>query len=57
MAILLNLLLNLGHIIIDSLYDDADIEAKVGCLYGRSNILLRKFYFCSEQVKNRLFSS
>ena len=33
------------------------VKAKVGCLYGRSNILLRKFYFCSERVKNRLFSS
>ena len=37
--------------------DEADIKAKVGCIYGRSNILLRKFYFCSERVKNRLFSS
>ena len=33
------------------------VKAKVGCLYGRSNILLRKFYFCSERVQNRLFSS
>ena len=47
----------LGHIITDNLCDEADIKAKVGCLYGRSNILLRKFYFCSERVKNRLFSS
>ena len=47
----------LGHIITDNLCDDADIKAKVGCLYGRSNILLRKFYFCIECVKNRLFSS
>ena len=30
---------------------------KVGCFYGRNNILLKKFYFCSERVKNRLFSS
>ena len=30
----------------------------VYCLmYGRSNIQLRKFYFCSERVKNMLFSS
>ena len=42
----------LGHIITDNLCDDADIKAKVGCLYCRSNILLRKFYFCSERVKN-----
>ena len=47
----------LGHIITYNLCDEADIKAKVGCLYGRSNILLRKFYFCSERVKNRLFSS
>ena len=46
----------LGNIITDNLCDEAGIKAKVGCLYGRSNILLRKFYFCSERVKNRLFS-
>ena len=46
----------LGHIITDNLCDEADIKAKVGCLYGRSNILLTKFYFCFERVKNRLFS-
>ena len=46
----------LGHnIITDNLCDEHDITANVGCLYGRSNILLRKFYFCSERVKNRLF--
>ena len=37
----------LGHIITDNLCDEADIKAKVGCRYDRSNILLRKFYFCS----------
>ena len=37
---------DLGHIITDNLCDD--INAKVGCIYGRSNILLRKFYFWSE---------
>ena len=47
----------LGHIITDNLCNEPDIKAKVGCLYGRSNILLRKFYFCSELVNNRLFSS
>ena len=47
----------LGHIITDNLCDEPDIEAKVGCLYGRNYILLRKFYFCSGRVKNRLFSS
>ena len=47
----------LGNIFTDNLCDEPDIKAKVGCLYGRSIILLRKFYFCSERVKNRLFSS
>ena len=36
----------LGHIITDNLCDD--INAKVGCIYGRSNIMLRKFYIWSE---------
>ena len=44
-------------IITDNLCDETDIKAKVGCHNGRSNILLRKFYFCSERVENRLFSS
>ena len=26
-------------------------------LYARSNMLRRKFYFCSDQVKNKLFSA
>ena len=46
----------LGQIITDNLCDEPDIKAKVGCLYGRSNILLRKFYFCSERVKNRILN-
>ena len=53
----LSLSLSLSHIITDNLCDVAGIKAKVGCFFGRSNILLRKFYFCSERVKNRLFSS
>ena len=36
----------LGHIITDNFCDESDIKSKVGCLYARSNILLRKFYFC-----------
>ena len=35
----------LGHIIIDNLCDEPDIKAKVGCIYGRSNILLRNSTF------------
>ena len=35
----------LGHIITDNLCDGPDIKARVGCLYGRSNILLRNSTF------------
>ena len=44
----------LGHIICDDLLDENDIKSKERSLYGRSNILLRKFYFCSKKVKNKL---
>ena len=47
----------LGHIICNNLSDDEDIKSKLRCLYGRSNILLRKFYFCSKSVKHKLFMS
>ena len=47
----------LGHIITDTLCDEPDIKAKVGYLYGRSNVLLRNFYFYFERMKKRLFSS
>ena len=46
----------LGHIITNNLSDEADIEEKVRSLYVRCNSLLRKFYFCSDKVKNKLFS-
>lgn len=47
----------LGHIIDNKLNDEADMKSKIGQLYGRSNMLIRKFYFCSTDVKNRLFSA
>ena len=47
----------LGHIIDNKLSDEADMNSKIGQLYGRSNILIRKFYFCTTEVKNRLFST
>ena len=47
---------HLGHIITNNLSDEADIEEKVRSLYARCNSLLRKFYFCSDKVKNKLFS-
>ena len=43
----------LGHIITNDLSDDADIKEKIGSLYARSNMLLRKFHFCSDNVKNK----
>ena len=47
----------LGHIITNNLSDEADMEDKMRGLYARSNMLRRKFYFCSDQVKNKLFSA
>ena len=47
----------LGHIINNSLSDDEDMKAKERSLYGRSNMLIRKFYFCSNSVKCKLFMS
>ena len=46
----------LGHIITNNLSDEADMEDKMRGIYARSNMLRRKFYFCSDQVKNKLFS-
>ena len=47
----------LGHIITNNLSDEADMEDKMRGLYAGSNMLRRKFYFCSDQLKNKLFSS
>ena len=41
----------------DDLSDENDIKSKKKSLCGRSNILLRTFYFCSKKVKDKLFSS
>ena len=46
----------LGHIITDNLSDEADLEDKERGLYRRCNVLLRTFHFCSEEVKNKLFT-
>ena len=43
----------LGHIITNTLSDEADIGEKIRGLYGRSNMLLRKFHLCAEHVKNK----
>ena len=47
----------LGHIITNNLSNEADIEDKMRVLYARNNMLRMKFYFCSDQVKNKLFSA
>ena len=47
----------LGHNIDNKLNDETDMKSKERSLYGRSNQLIRKFYFCSNRVKNHLFSS
>ena len=46
----------LGHIITDNLSDEADLEDKERGLYRRCNALLKTFHFCSEEVKNKLFT-
>ena len=46
----------LGHIVRDDRSDEDDIKSKERSLYGRSNLLLRQFYFCSTAVKNRLYT-
>ena len=46
----------LGHIITDNLSDEADLEDKERGLYRRCNALLRTFHFCSDEVKNKLFT-
>ena len=41
----------IGHIITDSLSDEDDIKSKEKKLYCKSNILLRKFHFCSDHAQ------
>ena len=47
----------LGYIINNSLSDDNDICREIKCLFVRANLLCRRFYRCSLQVKLRLFRS
>jgi len=49
--------LYLGHIISDALSDDSDVMREVRNLYVRSNILKRRFGYCSKAVKAVLFRS
>ena len=45
----------LGHNVNDDLTDDADISRQIRKQYVQANILLRKFYMCSLNVKLSLF--
>ena len=47
----------LGHIIVDNLKDDSDIQNQMKFLYARGNTLIRKFSYCSFHVKIMLFNS
>ena len=45
----------LGHIITDTLEDDADMSRQRRVLYMQANMLIRKFHYCSVEVKVNLF--
>lgn len=47
----------LGHIIKDNLMDDDDLERQRRGIACRSNMLARRFYLCSDQVKITLFKA
>jgi len=46
----------LGHLIEDTLYD-SDINRELRCLFTRANVLNRRFWRCSVDVKLRLFGT
>ena len=45
----------LGHIITDQVFDDDDMYRQRRVLYAQANMLVRKFHWCSEDVKLNLF--
>jgi hypothetical protein len=45
----------LGHIITDKMEDDADMYRQRRMLYIQANMLVRKFHYCSDDVKVHLF--
>ena len=45
----------LGVFICDSTSDDRDIKRQLCAIYGRGNLLIRKFGKCSDSVKHNLF--
>ena len=47
----------LGHTLTDDLHDDDDMLKQTGLLYGRTNMLIRRFAKCSVPVKLQLFKA
>lgn len=47
----------LGHIITDQMCDDDDIYRQRRMLYAQANMLVRKFHWCSDNVKISLFKA
>ena len=45
----------LGHIICNDMTDDEDMMRQRRQLYAQGNVLSRRFYMCSLEVKNVLF--
>ena len=45
----------LGHFICNTMRDDTDILRQRRKLYARANVLARKFYMCTDEVKITLF--
>ena len=45
----------LGHTLTDDLKDDIDLKRSIGQMYGRGNMLVRKFANCTKQIKLLLF--
>ena len=45
----------LGHMITDDLDDNEDIKRQLRSFYGKANMLLRTFNYCSADVKKNCF--
>ena len=45
----------LGHIITERMYDDDDMFRQRRALYAQANMLIRKFHYCTDDVKISLF--
>ena len=52
---ILSLLVLLLHFICNTMRDDTDILCQRRQLYARANVLARKFYMCTDEVKILLF--